>query len=91
MPLSDLAMTTALMSSSVSSDGTPSTAHSTMSRWVRMASSTSKAEMFSPRRRIVSFRRPSKKTLPSASMETRSPVWNQKLRMASEVASGMPW
>ena len=52
--------------------------------------STSKDEMFSPRRLIASFIRSWKKRNPFSSMWPRSPLWNQRLRNAVSVASGRP-
>ena len=53
------------------------------------SASTSNDEMFSPRRRITSFIRSRKKKFPSSSWTNWSPVWNQPLRQAFAVASGM--
>ena len=55
-----------------------------------MALSTSKDEMFSPRRRMQSLVRSTKVTQPSSSMVPESPVWNQKLRHAVDGRLGQP-
>ncbi len=47
-------------------------------------------EMFSPRRRMESLMRSTKWYRPRSSRTTPSPVWNQPLRHASAVFSGMP-
>jgi hypothetical protein len=54
------AIAATLMSSSVSSDGTPMAAASTRSGWAWISSSSSWADTFSPRRRMESLSRPSK-------------------------------
>src|SRR6185503_9546438 len=79
--------TTSMTSSSPSSLGTGIAAHSRTSGCALASDSTSNDEMFSPRRRIASFMRSTKKKLPSASRRKPSPVWNQPLRHTRAVAS----
>ena len=64
-------------------------AASLTSGWLITSASTSNDEMFSPRRRMTSFIRSRKKKLPVSSWMNWSPVWNQPLRHAFAVASGM--
>ncbi len=80
--------TVAMRSSSVKSLGTPNAAASSTSGCSFTTSSTSNAEMFSPRRRMLSARRPMKWWKSSASRRSRSPVWNHRFRLARNVASG---
>ena len=82
--------TTASTSSSVSSEGTPTTAVSSTASLSFSTCSTSHDEMFSPRRRIASLRRSTNVNQPSSSCLPRSPVWNQIPRNASAVAAGSP-
>ena len=79
-----------MTSSSASSERTGNAAASATSGCDSNTCSTSKDEIFSPRRRIASFIRSMKRKYPSASRTTRSPVWNHRLRHASTVFSGMP-
>ena len=80
--------TAASTSSSANSLGTATAAASLIAGWAQSSVSTSKDEMFSPRRRIASFMRSTKKNCPSSPTRKASPVWNQPLRHALAVASG---
>src|SRR3954454_3753349 len=82
--------TNALMSSSDSSEGTPTTATSTTSGWEAIASSISAGATFSPRRLITSFFRPRKVYVPSEFSRTRSPVFSHPSSpRTAAVSSGM--
>src|SRR5215470_10763536 len=83
--------TNAFTSSSDSSEGTPTTAHSSTDGWLASASSTSAGERFSPRRRRTSFFLATNVYVPASSAVTRSPVCSQpSLVIVSAVSSGMP-
>ena len=82
-------MIAAITSSSASGERTGNAAAFATASWLSSTCSTSNDEMFSPRRRIASFSRSTKRKAPSACRTTRSPVWNQPSRQASAVFSGM--
>ena len=77
---------TSMPTSSV--DSTPTHATAATPGSSSTSRSTSKLEMFSPRRRIASRSRSTKKKSPASLRRKRSPVWNQPPSHARAVASG---
>ncbi|KAG1239505.1 hypothetical protein G6F68_018570 [Rhizopus microsporus] len=86
-PGSDSGTTQASTSSPRTASGTAATATDLTSGCCISTLSTSTAEMFSPLRRITFFFRSTKRSAPSSSRRTISPVWNQPSCHASAVAA----